>query len=301
MKIAILSRLPHCYSTERLVQTARERKHEVHVLNYNQCYMQLNPSKPSIFYQGKELPTFDAVIPRIGASSTFYGCSVLRQFEAMGTYTINSSLAITRSRDKLRALQLLTRKGLGLPTTVFSHSSHDIKNLIKLAGGTPIIVKLLQGTQGVGVMLIEKEREAKSIIEAFYQLKASFLIQEYIKEANGADIRCFIVGDKVVASMRRQAKAGEFRSNLHQGGHADMVKISKKERETAILAAKVMGLKVAGVDMLRSSRGPLIMEVNSSPGLEGIETITEKDIACEIIKYIEKHAKSTPPHKKIEA
>lgn len=301
MKIALLSRAPNAYSTKRLIEAAEKHQHEVQLIHHNQCYMQIDRNKPSIFYQGKLLPAFDAVIPRIGASSTFYGCSVLRQFEASGTYVLNSSLAITRSRDKLRALQLLTRKGLGLPTTVFSHSSHDIKSLIDLAGGTPIIVKLLQGTQGVGVVLIEKRREAESIIEAFYQLKASFLIQEYIQEAQGADIRCFVVGDHVVAAMKRQAKAGEFRSNIHQGGSAQQVEITEEERHTAIQAAKVMGLHVAGVDMLRSSRGPLIMEVNSSPGLEGIEKTTGLDIANQIIKYIEEHAGSTSPKVRIEA
>lgn len=288
MKLALLSRSPNCYSTSRLVEAAKLRGHDVQVINYNQCYMQINRSKPSIFYKGELLPEFDAVIPRIGTSSTFYGCSVLRQFEACGTYVVNSSLAVARSRDKLRALQLLTRKGLDLPTTIFSHSSHDINNLIDLARGTPLIIKLLQGTQGIGVMLIENKKEAENVIETFYQLKASFLIQEYIKEAKGADLRCFVVGNKVIASMKRQAQAGEFRSNIHRGGSASAVKLSKEERAAAILAAKTMGLHVAGVDILRSSRGPLIMEVNSSPGLEGIEKASSKNVAEEIIKYIEK-------------
>lgn len=288
MKIALLSCLPNCYSTSRLREAAEARGHDIHVINYNQCYMQIDRNQPNIFYEGKLLENFDAVIPRIGASSTFYGCSVLRQFEAARTYVLNSALAIARSRDKLRALQLLTRKGLALPTTIFSHGSHDIQHLIQLVGGTPLIVKLLQGKQGIGVMLIQHKKEAENIIETFFQLKASFLIQEYIQEAKGADLRCFVIGNKVVASMKRQAKNGDFRANIHRGGSAESVKLTKEERATALLAAKTMGLHVAGVDILRSSRGPLILEVNSSPGLEGIEKATGENIAEEIIKYLEK-------------
>lgn len=300
MRLAILSRAPNCYSTQRLVAAATELGHKVAVINYYQCYMRINQRAASIFYQGEPLSKFDAIIPRIGASGTFYGCSVLRQLEALNTYSINSSIAITRSRDKLRALQLLARKGIGLPTTVFAHSGHDVKDLIKMVGGTPLIIKLLEGTQGIGVVLAETKKAAESVIDAFYGLKADFLIQEYIKESEGADLRCFVVGNKVVASMRRQAAPGEFRSNIHRGGFGEMVKITKKERETAVAAAKAMGLKLAGVDMLRSSRGPLVMEVNSSPGLEGIEATTGQNIATEIIQYIVDHAKPLSSGKKFE-
>lgn len=295
MKIAILSLRPKLYSTRRLIEAAEKRGHEVKVINTLRCYMNISPSNPTIHYMGDLLPEFDAVIPRIGASITFYGAAVVRQFEMMKVFSLNSALAINRSRDKLRSLQLLARKGLGLPITSFAHSPGDIHDLIKMVGGAPLLIKLLEGTQGVGVVLAETNKAAESAIEAFFGLGTNILVQEYIKEAKGADIRCFIVGGKVVAAMQRQAQAGEFRSNIHRGGSAQIIKISAKERATAIQAAKLMGLHVAGVDLLRSKRGPLVMEVNSSPGLEGIESVTGKDIATEMIKFIEKNAKKAKP------
>jgi ribosomal protein S6--L-glutamate ligase len=291
MKIAILSRRSQLYSTQRLVEEARKRGHQVRVVDTLRCYMNINAHQPSIHYKGENLIGFDAIIPRIGASITFYGTAVLRQFEMMNVFTINDSLAITRSRDKLRALQLLSRKGVGLPVTGFAHSPDDINDLIAMVGGTPLVIKLLEGTQGIGVVLAETRQAAESVIEAFLGLRAHILVQEYIKEAKGADIRAFVVNGKVIAAMRRQAKAGEFRSNLHRGGRAELIKISPEERSTAIRAAKIMGLNVAGVDLLRSERGPLVMEVNSSPGLEGIEKATGKNVAELIIKFIEEKAK----------
>lgn len=299
MKIGILSRAPDAYSTGRLVEAAKAQGHSVEIINYLNCYMNINSKGSDIFYNGEALPLFDAIIPRIGASHTFYGCSVLRQLETKNIYTINSSIAVTRSRDKLRALQLLARKGIGLPVTVFAHSGHEIKDLIKMVGGTPLIIKLLEGTQGIGVVLAETRKAAESVIEAFYGLKVNFLIQEYIKESGGADIRCFVVGNCVVAAMLRQAPPGEFRSNIHRGGQGAPIKITKKERDTAIAAAKIMGLHLAGVDLLRSARGPLVMEVNSSPGLEGIETATHQDVAGMIIQYMERHSKPAL-HRKFE-
>ncbi|MAE23768.1 MAG: 30S ribosomal protein S6--L-glutamate ligase, partial [Pseudomonas sp.] len=245
---------------------------------------------PQIHYRGQAMDGFDAVIPRIGASVTFYGCAVLRQFEMMGVYPLNESVAISRSRDKLRALQLLSRKGIGLPVTGFAHSPDDIPDLIQMVGGAPLVIKVLEGTQGMGVVLAETHKAAESVIEAFLGLKQDIMVQEYIQEAGGADIRCFVVGDKVIAAMKRQAKAGEFRSNLHRGGSASLIKITPEERMTAVRAARVMGLNVAGVDILRSNHGPLVMEVNSSPGLEGIETTTGKDVAGIIVEHLEKYA-----------
>ena len=245
-------------------------------------------------FNGEVLSTYDAVIPRIGASVTFYGTAVLRQFEMTGAFPLNESVAISRSRDKLRSLQLLARKGVGLPNTGFAHDPDDIQDLIKMVGGAPLVIKLLEGTQGIGVVLAETKKAAESVIEAFMGLKANIMVQEYIKEAGGADIRCFVVGDKVVAAMKRQALPGEFRSNLHRGGSASLIKITPVERATAVKAAKVMGLNVAGVDILRSERGPLVMEVNSSPGLEGIENSSGKDVAGMIVQFIEKNAK---PHR----
>lgn len=294
MKIAILSRNKKLYSTRRLVEASVQRGHEPMVLDVLRCYMEIVPSKPEVHINGETIGMYDAVIPRIGASVTFYGTAVLRQFEMMGSFPLNESVAITRSRDKLRSLQLLTRKGIGLPSTGYAHDPGDIKDLINMVGGAPLVIKLLEGTQGIGVVLAETRKAAESVIEAFMGLKANILIQEYIKEAGGADIRCFVIGDKVVAAMKRQALPGEFRSNLHRGGSATLVKITPTERETAVKAARAMGLNVAGVDLLRSDRGPLVMEVNSSPGLEGIEKATGKDIAGMIIQFIEKNAK---PHK----
>ena len=255
--------------------------------------MDITPSKPAIWYRGQELEGFDAIIPRIGASVTHYGLAVIRQFEMMGVYCLTESVALGRSRDKLRALQLLSRKGVGMPRTSFAHNVHNTKELIQLVGGAPLVVKLCEGTQGRGVVLAETAKAAESVIEAFRELRAEFLVQEFIKEAGGSDIRCLVIGTKIIASMQRTAPDGEFRSNLHRGGSAQLVKLRPNERTTAIKAAQTMGLKVAGVDILRSSRGPLIMEVNSSPGLEGIEGATSKDVATEIIKYIEENAR---PH-----
>ncbi len=290
MKIAILSRNPRLYSTRRLVEAAAQRGHEASVIDVLRCYMNIASHRPSIHYKGSELGLFDAVIPRIGASVTFYGNAVLRQFEMLGTYPLNESVAITRARDKLRSLQLLSRKGIGLPVTGFAHAPDDVQDLIKMLGGAPLVIKLLEGTQGIGVVLTETQQAAESVIEAFMGLKANILAQEYIREAGGADIRCFVIGDKVVAAMKRQAKTGEFRSNLHRGGTASLIRITPEERSTAVRAARILGLNVAGVDILRSNHGPVVMEVNSSPGLEGIEGATGKDIAITMIQFIERNA-----------
>ncbi len=294
MRIAILSRNPSLYSTRRLVEACKQRDHTVDVLNTLKCYMDIAAHRPSVHYQGKELEPYDAVIPRIGASVTFYGAAVLRQFEMMGAYPLNESVAINRSRDKLRALQIMARAGIGLPLTGFAHSPDNTKDLIKLVGGAPLVVKLLEGTQGKGVVLAETHKAAESLIDAFRNLDANFLVQEFIKEAGGADIRCLVIGTKVVAAMKRQAKEGEFRSNLHRGGTASLIRLTPEERSTAVRSAKKMGLNVAGVDLLRSNPGPVVLEVNSSPGLEGIETATGKNIADLIIQFIEKNAK---PHR----
>lgn len=300
MKIAILSRIAELYSTRRLVEAAQERGHQVEVIDPLLCYMNINQANSSIHYKGQTLEGFDAVIPRIGASITFYGTAVLRQFENLGAYPLNESVAISRARDKLRALQLLARQGIALPVTGFADKPGDIPDLIDMVGGAPLVIKLLEGTQGIGVVLAETRTAAESVIEAFMGLKANILVQEYIREANGADIRCFVVGGKVVAAMKRQAKAGEFRSNLHRGGTASITKLSAQERKIAIDSAKAMGLDVAGVDLLRSAKGPVVMEVNSSPGLEGIESATDKDIATYIISYLEKKVarhKAKPKYK----
>ncbi len=291
MKIVILSRNPKLYSTRRLLEAAQHRHHKVRVLDPLRCYMNINSAQPSIHYKGESITGVDAIIPRIGASITFYGTAVLRQFEMMGVFPVNESVAITRSRDKLRSLQLLSRKGIGLPITGFAHSPDDIADTIKVVGSPPLVIKLLEGTQGIGVVLTETQQAAESVLEAFYGLKANMMVQEFIKEAEGCDIRCFIVGGKVIAAMKRRAKSGDFRSNLHRGGTAELTKLTPQERTTAITAAKIMGLNVAGIDLLRSDRGPLVMEVNSSPGLEGIEESTGKDVADLIIQFIEKNAK----------
>ena len=291
MKIGVLSTNKNLYSTRRLVEAAKERGHEVAVINHKRCYMNITSHNPSVHYNGEAIKGIDAVIPRIGASVSFFGTAVVRQFEMMGVYSVNESVAITRSRDKLRATQLLARKGIGLPVTGFANSPDDTEDLLKFVGGAPVVVKLLEGTQGVGVVLAEAKKTAESVIEAFSGLKANFMVQEFIKEAGGADIRCLVVGDKVVAAMKRQGKEGEFRSNLHRGGSAKLIKITPEERSTAVRSARVMGLNVAGVDLLRSNHGPVVMEVNSSPGLEGIEKATGKDVAALIIEFIEKNAK----------
>jgi ribosomal protein S6--L-glutamate ligase len=294
MKLALMCRNPGLYSHKRLVEAAKARGHDIDVVDHLRCYINITSHRPSVRYQGRDLPRYDAVIPRIGASVTFYGTAVLRQLEVMGVYPANESVAITRSRDKLRSLQLLARKGIGLPVTVFAHKTSNAEEVVNLVGGPPVIIKLLEGTQGIGVVLGETQRAAESIIQAFGGVNTNILVQEFIKEAGGEDIRCLVVGDKVVASMMRKGKEGEFRSNLHRGGSADKVKITPAERSTAISAAKAMGLNVCGVDMLRSNHGPVVMEVNSSPGLEGVEKATGADVAGKIIEFIEKNAQ---PHK----
>ncbi|MGE3759106.1 MAG: 30S ribosomal protein S6--L-glutamate ligase [Pseudobdellovibrionaceae bacterium] len=294
MKIGILSQNSALYSTSRLVEAAEKRGHQVQVIDPLLCYMDITSHRPTVYYRSRKLDDFDAIIPRIGASVTFYATAVLRQFEMMGVYTLNESVAISRSRDKLRALQLLARKGIGMPVSGFAHSTKMTSELIKLVGGAPLVIKLLEGTQGKGVVLAETQQAAESVIDAFRDLDEYFLVQEFIKEAEGADIRCFVVGGKIVASMMRKAKIGDFRSNLHRGGSAVSVKLTPEERKTATRAADAMGLNVSGVDILRSKHGPLVIEVNSSPGLEGIEKYTGKDVAASVIEYIEKNAK---PHK----
>lgn len=286
MKLAVLSREPTNYSSRRLVEAAEKRGHEIRIVDTLRCYMSIVAHRPSIHYKGEPLEDMDAIIPRIGSSITFYGTAVVRQFEMMGTHTLNSSLSISRSRDKLRSMQMLARKGIGLPITGFAHSPDEVPDLIQMVGGAPLVVKLLEGTQGIGVVLCETRQAAESVIEAFLGLDTNILVQEYIKEAGGADLRCFVIGDKVVAAIKRQAAPGEFRSNLHRGGSATVVKITPEERKTAVRAAKVMGLQVAGVDILRSNHGPVVMEVNSSPGLEGIEMATGKDVAGQIIDHL---------------
>ncbi len=287
LKIGILSRNPRIYSTHRLVKAAIARGHEVQVINPLRCFMNITSAKPMVHFRDQKLNHFDAVIPRIGASITYYGCSVLRQFEMMGVFTLNESTSITRSRDKLRSLQILSRSGIGLPVTSYAHSTKMTEQLIRMVGGAPCVIKLIEGTQGKGVILADTSKAAESIIDGLRQTKAHFLVQEFIKESNGCDIRAFVIGDKVVASMMRKAKEGEFRSNLHRGGTAIPVEISDEEAAVAVNAAKALGLNVAGVDLLRSTRGPLVLEVNSSPGLQGIETSTRLDIADMIIDYIE--------------
>lgn len=290
MKIAILSRKASLYSTSRLKEACEKRGHEVKIIDYLRCYMDITSHNPKVIYQEKQLVDIDAVIPRIGASQTFYGTAVVRQFEMMGVFPTNESQAISRSRDKLRCLQLLARNGIGLPVTGFAHSTKDIDGLIQTVGGAPLVIKLLEGTQGIGVVLAETYQAAKSVIEAFRGLDANILVQEFIKEAGGMDIRCFVVGNRVVASMKRQGAEGEFRSNLHRGGVAEKIKLTPEERSVAVRSAKAMGLGVAGVDLLRSNHGPVVMEVNSSPGLEGIENSAGVDVAGKIIEYIEKNA-----------
>lgn len=293
MQIAILSRNPKLYSTSRLFDAAVERGHEPRILNHTKCFMDIGTDNPSVHYKKEEFNPgdFDAVIPRIGASVTFYGTSVLRQFEMMGTYCLNESVAISRSRDKLRSTQLLSRRGVGIPVTAFANSPENVKGLVREVGGAPLVIKLLEGTQGIGVVLAETNKAAESVIQAFMGVKSNILIQEFIKEAGGSDIRCLVVGGKVIAAMQRTAPEGEFRSNLHRGGSAQLVRLTPAERATAVKAAKIIGLNVCGVDLLRSERGPLVMEVNSSPGLRGIEEATGKDVAGMIIDFIEKNAK----------
>ncbi len=296
MKIGLLCRNPSLYSHQRLIEAAEERGHQIDVIDHLRCYIDIASSDPEVHYKGESLKGYDAIIPRIGASVTFFGTAVLRQFEMMGVYPLNESVAITRSRDKLRSLQLLARDGVGLPTTVFAHRTSDANELMELAGGAPVIIKLLEGTQGIGVVLGETPRAAESIIQAFGGVKTNILVQQFVKEAKGEDVRCLVIGNKVVAAMMRKGKDGDFRSNLHRGGSARLIKITPKERATAIKAAKAMGLNVCGVDMLRSKEGPVVMEVNSSPGLEGLEKATQVDVAGQIIEFIEKNAKPGKTH-----
>lgn len=289
MNIKVLSANANLYSTKRLVEAAKARKHDVEVINHTKCDIVIEKKNPTIIYKGQKLDHTDAIIPRIGASVTFYGTAVVRQFEMMRVFTTIESQALVRSRDKLRSLQILSRAGLGLPKTVFTNYSKNVKEIVDQAGGAPVIIKLLEGTQGIGVILVETRKAAESVIEAFNNLQARVIVQEFVKEAGGADIRAFIVDGQVIGAMKRQGKEGEFRSNLHRGGTATVIKLTDEEETAALKAAKAMGLGIAGVDMLQSARGPLILEVNSSPGLEGIEQATGKDIANSIIKYIERN------------
>ncbi|WP_226390097.1 30S ribosomal protein S6--L-glutamate ligase [Penaeicola halotolerans] len=301
MKIAILSRNSNLYSTKRLVEAIRERGHEALVIDHMICDLIIEQEGPSIWYKGAKLTDIDAIIPRIGASVTFYGTAVVRQFEMMGVFTAIESQAIVRSRDKLRSLQILSRSGLGMPKTAFTNYSKGEKMLVEQVGGAPLIIKLLEGTQGLGVVLAETKKAAQSVIEAFHGLKARIIVQEFIKEAKGADIRAFIVNGEVVGAMKRQGVEGEFRSNLHRGGKAEIIKLSREEKQAALKAAKSLGLNVAGVDMLQSARGPLILEVNSSPGLEGIEKATQVNISGKIVEYIEQAIETKKKVKKIKA
>jgi ribosomal protein S6--L-glutamate ligase len=289
MKIAILSRNSKLYSTMRLVEAAKDKGHEVIVVDHLKCAIELEKKNPRVYYNGNYLDDIDAIIPRIGASVTFYGTAVVRQFEMMRVFSAIESQALVRSRDKLRSLQILARAGVGLPKTVFTNYAKDVDHVIASVGGAPLVLKLLEGTQGLGVVLAETHNAASSVIEAFNGLKARVIAQEFIKESGGADIRAFVVDGQVVGAMKRQGKEGEFRSNLHRGGSASIIELSDAEELTALKATKAMGLGIAGVDMLQSSKGPLVLEVNSSPGLEGIEGATKKDIAKEIIKYLERN------------
>jgi len=290
MKIAMLARNAKLYSHKRLKEAAEERGHELDIIDTLRCYMNIASRRPDIYYNGERLKGYDAVIPRIGASVTFYGTAVLRQFEMMGVYPLNESVAIGRSRDKLRSMQLMARDGIGLPVTTFAHDAKQTEEVLKLAGEAPLVIKLLEGTQGLGVVLADTNRSAKSVFEAFRATNTNILIQEFIKEAGGTDIRAIVIGGKVIAAMKRTGAEGEFRSNLHRGGSAQVVKLSAEERATAVRAAKSMGLNACGVDMLRANHGPVIMEVNSSPGLEGVEKATGFDIAGKIIEFLEKNA-----------
>lgn len=289
MNILILSRNPHLYSTRRLVEAAKQRKHTCEVIDPLKCEIIIEKKNPAVLYKGKPLENVDAIIPRIGASVTFYGTAVVRQFEMMKVFSVVESQALVRSRDKLRSLQVLSRAGLGMPKTVFSNYTKDVAEVIEYVGGAPLVIKLLEGTQGLGVVLAETNNAAESVLEAFNGLQARVIVQEFIKEAKGADIRAFIVDGNIVGAMKRQGKEGEFRSNLHRGGSAQIIQLTDEEENAALKAAKALGLGVCGVDMLQSSRGPLILEVNSSPGLEGIEAATKKDIAKSIIRFIERN------------
>lgn len=300
MKLAILSRDAKLYSTRRLVEAGQQRGHEVVVLDHLKCDLIIEQGNPYILYKGAKLTDIDGVIPRIGASVTFYGTAVVRQFEMMKIKSAIDSQAIVRSRDKLRSMQILSRAGLGMPKTAFTNYSKQVTELIKEVGGAPLVIKLLEGTQGLGVVLAETTKAAESVIEAFHNLKARIIVQEFIAESKGADIRAFVVNGEVVGAMKRQGKEGEFRSNLHRGGTGSLMKLSRAEKAAALNAAKVLGLQIAGVDMLQSSRGPLILEVNSSPGLEGIEKATKNDIAGRIIEYMERVVQKKPAKSKVQ-
>lgn len=289
MKIVILSTGPNLYSTKRLLEAATKRGHDAEIINHSQCYVVIESGKPKVYYGDHSIDNVDAIIPRIGASISFYGSSIVRQFEMQKVFTTTSSLALVRSRDKLRATQILSRHGIGIPKTAFAKKPNDIDNLIKSVGGAPLVVKLLEGTQGLGVVLAETRKAAKSVIEAFYGLNALILVQEFIAEAGGADVRAIVVDGKVVAAFKRQGKEGEFRSNLHRGGEGELIKLSAAEKRAAVNACRALGLAIGGVDLLQSSRGPLVLEVNSSPGLEGVETATGVDVAGKIIQYIERN------------
>jgi ribosomal protein S6--L-glutamate ligase len=291
MKIAMLARNPGLYSHKRIVEVARQRGHEIDVINTLRCYMNITSHRPTVHYDGRVLDDYDAVIPRIGASITFYGLAVLRQFEMMGVYPLNESVGIGRSRDKLRSMQLLARDGIGLPVTAFAEDPKQTAEVLEIAGGAPCVIKLLEGTQGIGVVLADTPRSAKSVIEAFRGARVNILVQEFIKESSGTDIRALVIDGKVIAAMKRTGGEGEFRSNLHRGGTAQEIKLTAEERSTATRAAKALGLNVCGVDMLRSNHGPVVMEVNSSPGLEGIEKSTGIDVATKMIEFLEKDAK----------
>jgi ribosomal protein S6--L-glutamate ligase len=291
MKIALLTRNAKLYSHQRIMEAAVGRGHEIVPIDYLRCYMNITSKRPELRHAGELLTGFDAVIPRIAASHTFYGLAVLRQFEMMGVYPLNESVAIGRSRDKLRSLQILSREGIGLPVTAFANDTTRADDVIALVGGAPVVIKLLEGTQGIGVVLGETAKSARSVVDAFHGANIAVLVQEFIKESEGRDIRAFVVGRLIVATMERSGVKGDFRSNLHRGGTAQEVELTTAERSTALSAARAMGLNVAGVDMLRSKRGPVVMEVNSSPGLEGIEKTTNVNVAKVIIEFLEKNAK----------
>lgn len=290
MKIAILSRFPDSYSTSRLVEAAKARGHAVRVIDYTKCYVEIEKSQPTIHYMGERLEDIDAIIPRIGFSNATYGAAVVRQFEMMRVFSTASSLALVRSRDKLRSLQLLARGGIGIPRTVFARKTKEVDDIIKLVGGAPLVVKLTEGTQGIGVVLAETKKAATSVLQAFYGIDVSILAQEFIEESNGSDIRALIIGNEIIGGMKRQGLEGEFRSNIHRGGQGEQVELTQKERNIAVKAARVLGLPIAGVDIIRSNKGPLVLEVNSSPGLEGVEAALEMDVASKFIEYIEENA-----------
>lgn len=301
MKIAILSRGRANYSTQRLAAVAKKAGHSPVILDYSQCYMEIEENKPEVHYNGRVIKGIDAVIPRIGYSYTAYGSAIVRQFEMRQVFTTTKSIALSRSRDKLRSMQLLAREGIPIPKTAFATQAKDIDDLIEMVGGTPVIVKLVESTHGEGVVIAETKKAARSVIQAFYSINAPILIQEFIEEAGGADIRAFVVGGRVVGAMQRQSLDEDFRSNIHQGGAGEKVMLDQDAKKLAVKAAKKLGLELAGVDLVRSNRGPLVIEVNSSPGLEGIEKATGKDIASKVIKFVETNARRKPKKDKVGA